>query len=154
GYHADGGYAEYAVVPEDFAYQIPDVFNDIEAAPLLCAGIIGYRALKRSNLPAGGKLAIFGFGSSAHIVMQIVRHLGSSVYVVSRGEGHQQFARDMGATWVGSDAAGMPDKVDSAIVFAPVGALVAPALLALDSGGTVALAGIHMTPVPALDYQT
>ncbi|HEY8667545.1 MAG TPA: zinc-dependent alcohol dehydrogenase family protein [Tepidisphaeraceae bacterium] len=156
GYHADGGYAEYALVPEDFAYEIPAGYGDIEVAPLLCAGIIGYRALQRCNLrpgARGAKLGIFGFGSSAHIVLQLALHRGHEVYVVTRAEKHQQLARSMGAKWCGSDASEMPARVDGAIVFAPSGAVVPAALTALDSGGVVALAGIHMTAIPALDYQ-
>jgi propanol-preferring alcohol dehydrogenase len=153
GYHADGGYAEYAVVPEDFAYEIPDVFSDVEAAPLLCAGIIGYRALRRAEVPAGGKLALYGFGSSAHVVIQIAQHRGCQVYVVTRGERHRELARRMGAVWVGEEAAEMPVKVDSAIIFAPAGELVPPALEALQKGGTLALAGIYMTPLPEMDYE-
>ena len=153
GYHADGGYAEYAVVPEDFAYEIPDVFSDVEAAPLLCAGIIGYRALRRAEVPAGGKLALYGFGSSAHVVIQIAQHRGCEVYVVTRGERHRELARRMGAVWVGEEAAEMPVKADSAIIFAPAGELVPPALAALQKGGTLALAGIYMTPLPEMDYE-
>ena len=132
GYHADGGYAEYAVVDEGFAYPIPEGFGDLDAAPLLCAGIIGYRALRRSNLHPGGKLALYGFGSSAHVVIQIARHRGSEVYVVTRGEKHRELARRMGAIWVGEHAADMPVKVQSAIIFAPAGELVPPALEALE----------------------
>jgi alcohol dehydrogenase, propanol-preferring len=153
GYHANGGYAEYAVVPEAFAYEIPAVFGDVEAAPLLCAGIIGYRALKRSQLPRGGTLAMYGFGSSAHVLMQIARHRGCDVFVATRGKTHRELARQMGAIWVGENPAQMPVKVDSAIVFAPAGELVPPALQKLKKGGTLALAGIYMTPVPAMDYQ-
>ena len=153
GYHADGGYAAYAVVPEDFAYEIPDAFSDLDAAPLLCAGIIGYRALKRCNLPSGGKLALYGFGSSAHVVMQIAHHRGCEVYVVTRGEEHRQLARQMGAAWVGASANEMPVKVSSAIIFAPVGHLVPPALDKLQKGGTLSLAGIYMTEIPAMDYE-
>jgi alcohol dehydrogenase, propanol-preferring len=153
GYHADGGYAEYAVAPEDFVYEIPGAFTDEQAAPLLCAGIIGYRALRRSRLPDGGKLALYGFGSSAHVVIQIARHRGCEVYVVTRGEGHRELARRMGAVWVGEDATGMPVKVDSAIIFAPAGELVPLALAALKKGGTLALAGIYMTAIPQLDYE-
>jgi propanol-preferring alcohol dehydrogenase len=152
GYHIDGGYAEYAIVAQEFAYEIPDSFSDVEAAPLLCAGIVGYRALKRANLPAGGRLAIFGFGSSAHVVIQVAKARGCMVYVVSRALGHQQLARELGAAWAGADATQMPDKVDSAILFAPAGSLVPVALSALDRGGTLSLAGIHMTPLPELDY--
>ncbi|MCJ7543495.1 MAG: zinc-dependent alcohol dehydrogenase family protein [Phycisphaerae bacterium] len=153
GYHADGGYAEYAVVAEDFAYPIPAGFSDVEAAPLLCAGIVGYRALKRSRLRDGGTLAIYGFGSSAHVIMQIALHRGCKVYVVTRDARHQRLAAEMGAAWVGDSAAALPVAVESAIVFAPAGELVPEALTKLDKGGTVALAGITMTPVPQMDYQ-
>jgi propanol-preferring alcohol dehydrogenase len=152
GYHADGGYAEFATVPERFAYRIPKQFDDITAAPLLCAGIIGYRSLKRTHIRPGDRLALFGFGSSAHVILQIALARGCTVYVVSRGENHQQLARDLGAAWAGPDVTGMPDKVEGAILFAPVGSLVAPALSCLDRGGTLALAGIHMSPIPQLDY--
>ncbi len=153
GYHADGGYAEMAVVPEDFAYAIPEAFSDVDATPLLCAGIIGYAALRRSQLPDGGTLGIYGFGSSAHVVIQIAQHRGCDVYVVTRGEAHRQLAREMGAVWVGERAEDMPVKVDSAIIFAPAGELVPPALVALEKGGTLALAGIYMTPIPEMDYE-
>lgn len=153
GYHADGGYAEYAVVPEAFAYEIPKGFSDVEAAPLLCAGIIGYRALKRCELMPGGKLAIYGFGSSAHVVLQIAMARGCEVFVVTRGEKHRDLARQMGAAWVGESAAEMPEKADSAIIFAPAGELVPQALGGLRKGGTLALAGIYMTPIPEMDYE-
>jgi propanol-preferring alcohol dehydrogenase len=153
GYHEDGGYAEYAVVPEDFAYEIPQAFSDIEAAPLLCAGIIGYRSLKRADPHPGCKLALYGFGSSAHIVMQIARSRGYETYVVTRGENHRELARQMGAVWVGEDASQMPVNVDSAIMFAPAGRLVPPALERLKPGGTLSLAGIYMSPIPTLDYE-
>jgi alcohol dehydrogenase, propanol-preferring len=152
GYHSDGGYAEYAVVPAAFAYRIPPQFSDTDAAPLLCAGIIGYRALKRSQLEPGECLAIFGFGSSAHIVIQIALARGCEVYVVSRTPNHQQMAKDLGATWVGDDASGIPHKATASIVFAPSGKVVAGALECLDRGGVCALAGIHMSPIPQLDY--
>lgn len=153
GYHADGGFAEYAIVPEAFAYELPEIFTDADAAPLLCAGIIGYRALVRAEVPAGGKLGIYGFGSSAHIVLQLARHRGCDVYVVTRGASHRQFARAMGAAWVGERAAEIPDAVDSAIIFAPAGELIPAALEKLDYGGTLALAGIHMSRIPAMDYE-
>jgi propanol-preferring alcohol dehydrogenase len=154
GYHADGGYAQYAVAPEAFAYEIPRRFADARAAPLLCAGIIGYRALLRSGVRDGERLAIFGFGSSAHVVIQLARRRGCEVYVVSRTPAHQEFARELGAAWAGSDPAKMPAKAQAAIVFAPAGEVVPPALACLDRGGAVALAGIHMTPIPAIDYDT
>ena len=153
GYHADGGYAQYAVVPEDFTYSLPPGFSDVQAAPLLCAGIVGYRALKRSRLRDGGTLAIYGFGSSAHVIMQIALHRGCKVYVVTRDVRHQRLAAEMGAAWVGDGAAALPVAAESAIVFAPAGELVPAALSKLDKGGTVALAGIHMTPIPPMDYR-
>ena len=152
GYHADGGYAEYALVHEDFAYDIPAGASDVEAAPLLCAGIIGYRAWKRAQVPQGGKLAMIGFGSSAHVLIDIARHQGCEVYVATRDQRHRELARSMGAVWVGNGRR-LPVKVDTAIVFAPAGELVPPVLEKLEKGGTVALAGIYMTPIPALDYQ-
>jgi propanol-preferring alcohol dehydrogenase len=153
GYDEHGGYAEYAVVPEDFAYPIPENFSDFEAAPLLCAGIVGYRALQRSQPRPGCKLALYGFGSSAHVIMQIARHRGYQVYVVTRGEGHRELARRMGAIWVGEHPAELPVHVNSAIIFAPAGELVRPALEKLERGGTLALAGIYMSQVPQLDYE-
>ena len=152
GSHADGGYAEFAIVPEDFAYAIPQQFDDVHAAPLLCAGIIGYRALLRSGVRDGEKLAIFGFGSSAHVVIQIARRRGCEVYVVSRGQSHRKLALEMGATWAGADARDMSAKPQAAIVFAPAGEVVLPALACLDRGGAVALAGIHMSQIPSIDY--
>lgn len=153
GYHEHGGYAEYAIVPEAYAYPIPEAFDDTHAAPLLCAGIIGYRALRRCRLPEGGVLAIYGFGSSAHVVFQIAKNRGCRVFVISRGGEHQQLARDMGADWSGSDPSQMPCKPDSAIIFAPAGALVPVALENLRKGGTLALAGIHMSDIPAMSYE-
>jgi alcohol dehydrogenase, propanol-preferring len=152
GWDADGGYAELAIVPEDYAYALPDSFDDIHASPLLCAGIIGYRALSRSDLPPGGKLALYGFGSSAHIVLQIVLGRGCQVYVVTRGESHRQLARDMGATWVGENIGDLPTKTHSGILFAPAGELVPPALEKLEKGGTLALAGIYLSEIPPLNY--
>lgn len=152
GYHADGGYAGLAVVPEEFAYELPDSLDDAVAAPLLCAGIIGYRALARSDVPRNGRLALYGFGSSAHIVLQIAHYRGCEVFVVTRSKKHRDLAHEMKAVWVGESPAEMPAKVDSAIIFAPAGELVPPALESLKKGGTLALAGIYMTPIPALDY--
>ncbi len=153
GYHRDGGFAEFAVVPDAFAYAIPSAFTDTQAAPLLCAGIIGYRALRRADLPRGGRLALYGFGSSAHIVIQLAIHGGSEVFVCTRGERHRSLAREMGAAWVGEDPSRMPAGADSAIIFAPAGELVPPALKALKKGGTLSLAGIHMSDVPAMRYE-
>ncbi len=153
GYHEHGGYAELAVVNEEFAYPIPDVFSDEEAPPLLCAGIIGYRSLKRSGLRRGQSLAIYGFGSSAHIVIQIARHMGCKVYVCTRGAKHRELAKSLGADWVGEEPGKMPAPADSAIIFAPAGGLVPVALEHLKKGGTLALAGIYMSPTPVMDYE-
>ncbi len=153
GYHADGGFAQYAVVDENFAYVLPEGFTDVEAAPLLCAGIVGYRALERAHLPPGGSLAIYGFGSSAHVIIQIALARRCEVYVVTRAPAHRQLALKLGAVWAGERASDLPVKVDSAILFAPAGELVPAALEKLQKGGTLSLAGIYMTPVPTLDYQ-
>jgi propanol-preferring alcohol dehydrogenase len=153
GYHADGGFADYAVVPEAFAYAMPPIFGDVEAAPLLCAGIIGYRALKRSDVPPGGRLGIYGFGASAHVTLQIARARACEVFVCTREASHRELARRLGATWVGDIGEAMPAKADGTILFAPVGDLVPVALRNLARGGTLALAGIYMTAVPPLDYE-
>jgi alcohol dehydrogenase, propanol-preferring len=152
GYHVDGGYAEYATVPEHFAYPIPSVFTDDEAAPLLCAGIIGYRALRLSGIRPGQRLGLYGFGASAHITIQIARHWGCSVFVSSLKEEHQTLASELGAAWVGGATDIPPEKLHGVIIFAPAGDIVIPALRALDKGGTVACAGIHMSPIPSIDY--
>ncbi|WP_077491040.1 zinc-dependent alcohol dehydrogenase family protein [Sinomonas mesophila] len=153
GWDDDGGYAELAVVPEAFAYRIPEAFGDREAAPLLCAGIIGYRALRRAEVPGGGRLGIYGFGGSAHITAQLAVHLGATVYVMTRSPEARRLALELGAAWVGDADDGPPEKLDAAILFAPVGALVPPALRALDRGGTLAVAGIHLSDIPPLNYQ-
>lgn len=152
GYQVDGGYAEYAVVPARFAYPIPPIFSDEETAPLLCAGIIGYRALRLSGIKPGQRLGLYGFGASAHIAIQIARHWGCQVYVSSLKQEHQELARQLGAVWVGGATEMPPDKLHGSIIFAPAGELVPPALRALNRGGTLALAGIHMSPIPSLDY--
>lgn len=152
GYQVDGGYAEYTVVPARFAYPIPPIFSDEEAAPLLCAGIIGYRAVRLSGIKPGQRLGLYGFGASAHIAIQIARHWGCQVYVSSLKPEHQTLARRLGAVWVGGATEMPPDKLHGSIIFAPAGELVPPALRALDRGGTLALAGIHMSPIPSLDY--
>lgn len=154
GYHEDGGYAEFAVVPEDFAYAIPDGFDDVQAAPLLCAGIIGYRALQRSGVPDGGLLLLYGFGSSAHVVMQVARHRGCEVQVVTRGASHRDLARRMGAAWVGDSGEVPPEAPDGAIIFAPAGEIIPEALRAVRRGGTVATAGIHMSSIPEMEYES
>jgi propanol-preferring alcohol dehydrogenase len=152
GYDVNGGYAEYCVAPEAFVYPIPEGVDSREAAPFLCAGIIGYRALRRSEVGPGQPLGLYGFGGSAHVVIQIARHWGCPVYVCTRGETHQELARSMGATWVGPADAKPPVKLRSGILFAPAGELVPIALEALDKGGTLSLAGIYMTPIPQMDY--
>jgi len=152
GYCVDGGYAEYLVVPAAFAYPLPSAFTDDEAAPLLCAGIIGYRALRLSGVKPGQRLGLYGFGASAHITIQVARHWGCSVYVCSLREEHRALARGLGAVWVGGAADPPPDKLHGSIIFAPAGELVPPALRALEKGGTLALAGIHMSPIPMIDY--
>ena len=153
GYHADGGYAEYAAVAEGFAYPIPSGVQSIHAAPLLCAGIIGYRALKRSGIRPEQRLGIYGFGASAHVTLQVARYWGCEVYVVTRGERHRDLAGEMGASWVGDGHDAPPVKLDAAVIFAPAGELVPVALEALDRGGTLALSGIYMSQVPPLDYE-
>jgi propanol-preferring alcohol dehydrogenase len=152
GWDDDGGYAEKAVVDQAYAYAIPDAFSDEKAAPLLCAGIIGYRALRRARLAEGGRLGVYGFGSSAHITAQVARARGAELYVVTRGSTGAELARDLGAVWTGEPGAQPPTPLDSAIVFAPAGELVPEALAAVGRSGTVALAGIHMTDVPGFDY--
>jgi propanol-preferring alcohol dehydrogenase len=153
GWDAHGGFAEHATVPAGFAYRLPDGPPAAELAPLLCAGIIGYRALLRSNLPAGGRLGLYGFGSSAHLTAQIARAQGAELYVATRGAQARELALRLGAAWVGDAADPPPVELDSAIVFAPAGELVPVALRALGRGGTVALAGIHMSDVPSMTYQ-
>jgi alcohol dehydrogenase, propanol-preferring len=152
GYTADGGFAEYATVPEPFAYAIPAAFSDVEATPLLCAGIIGYRALTLAAVPAGGRLGVYGFGSSAHVTVQVARARGCEVYVCTRESSHRDLARRLGVAWTGDLAEAMPAPADGIIVFAPVGDLVPLALRNLAKGGTLALAGIYMSRLPALDY--
>lgn len=153
GWHVDGGYAEYAIAREAFAYPLPEGVSSREAAPFLCAGIIGYRALRRSEVREGEPLGLYGFGASAHVVIQIAQHWRCPVYVCTRGERHRELALQMGACWVGPADAVPPEKLRSAIIFAPAGELVPVALEALDKGGTLALAGIYMSPIPEMDYQ-
>ena len=152
GYHVNGGYAEYIVVPEKFAYVIPEVFSDEEASPLLCAGIIGYRALRLSEVKPGQRLGLYGFGASAHVAIQVAVHWGCQVYVFTRSDEHRKLAEKLGAVWTGTSKDEPPTKMDSSIIFAPAGELVLDALRVLDKGGTVALAGIYMTPIPEMDY--
>ncbi len=152
GYHVDGGYAEYLLVPAVFAYPLPPALSDDETAPLLCAGIIGYRALRLSGVKPGQRLGLYGFGASAHITIQVARHWGCAVYVCSLRDQHRTLARELGAVWVGEATDMPPDKLHGAIIFAPAGDIVPPALRTLEKGGTVAIAGIHLTPIPAIDY--
>lgn len=153
GFHRNGGYAQYMVADEKFVYAIPKVFSDAEAAPLLCAGIIGYRALRLSEIKPGETLGLYGFGASAHLAIQVARHWGCEVYVFSRSESHRRLARELGASWTGKAEEKPPAKTNSSIIFAPAGSLVLPALESLEKGGTVALAGIYMTSIPEMDYQ-
>jgi alcohol dehydrogenase, propanol-preferring len=152
GYHVHGGYAEHATIGEAFAYAVPERFSDEHAAPLLCAGVIGYRALRLSEARPGDRLGLYGFGASAHIVLQIARHLGCEVYVFTRGARHRALATRLGAAWTGTADDRPPHALDAAIVFAPAGGLVPAALGATRKGATVALAGITMTPIPVMDY--
>jgi propanol-preferring alcohol dehydrogenase len=153
GWDADGGYAEEIAAPEAFAYALPDAADPRELAPLLCAGIIGYRAFKRSQVPRGGRLGLWGFGGSAHIAIQVARWFGCEVYVFSRGGEHRELAHELGAAWVGDSFDAPPHPLDGAILFAPAGELVPAALERLDRGAALAVAGIHLSDVPRLDYQ-
>jgi len=152
GYDVDGGYAEAVIVPAAFAYGIPKSFSDENAAPLLCAGVIGYRSLKLSGAAKSDRLGLYGFGASAHIVLQIARHMGCEVYVFTRTPEHKELATRLGAAWVGDAKDRPPHELDAAIVFAPAGLIVLDVLRALRKGGIVALAGITMTPIPEMDY--
>jgi propanol-preferring alcohol dehydrogenase len=153
GWDRDGGYADFAVCDEDFAYRLPEVFSDEQAAPLLCAGIIGYRALRRSNLPAGGRLGIYGFGGSAHLTAQVALAEGARVHVLTRAAEARALALELGATSAGGADDEPPEPLDAAILFAPVGTLVPVALAALERGGTLAIAGIHLSDIPAMSYE-
>jgi len=153
GWDADGGYAEFATVPADFAHRLPVGYTDRELAPLLCAGIIGYRSLLRSELPPGGRLGIYGFGGSAHITAQVALAQGAEVHVMTRGEGARELALELGVASAQGAADPPPVSLDAAILFAPVGDLVLPALEALDRGGILAIAGIHLSDIPVLNYQ-
>jgi propanol-preferring alcohol dehydrogenase len=152
GWDVDGGYAEYATVNESYAYLLPEHFSDEEAAPLLCAGIIGYRALRRSNLPRGGRLGIYGFGGSAHLAAQVALAEGATVHVITRSASARELARELGVASVGDGEARPPEPLDAAILFAPAGSIVLSALAALDRGGTLAIAGIYLSDIPSLSY--
>jgi alcohol dehydrogenase, propanol-preferring len=153
GWDADGGYAEFLTAPADFVHRLPSGYTDAELAPLLCAGIIGYRSLIRAQLPPGGRLGIYGFGGSAHITAQVAVARGAEVHVMTRGQNARELARDLGVASVQGPVDRPPVALDAAILFAPVGELVLPALEALDRGGTLAIAGIHLSDIPALNYQ-
>lgn len=153
GWDADGGYAEYVVAPAAYILALPDRYSDEDVAPLLCAGIIGYHALSRAALPDGGVLGIYGFGGSAHITAQVALARGARVHVMTRGEDARTLALKLGAASAQGPAEAPPEPLDSAILFAPAGELVPAALAALDAGGTLALAGIHLSDVPPLNYQ-
>ena len=152
GLHANGGYAQYAVVDESFAYAIPAIFSDADAAPLLCAGIVGYRALRLSEVEPGGRLGLYGFGASAHLVMQVAQYWDCEVYVFTRSEDHRRLATELGAVWAGSAQDQPPAQLDSSVIFAPAGWIVPQALSHLRPGGTLAVNAIHMSPIPELPY--
>lgn len=153
GWDADGGYADFTTVPADFAHPLPAGYTDSELAPLLCAGIIGYRSLLRADLPPGGRLGLYGFGGSAHITAQVALARGAEVHVMTRGTRARELAAALGAASVQGASDPPPVKLDAAILFAPIGDLVLPACEALDRGGTLAIAGIHLSDIPALNYQ-
>jgi len=153
GYTVDGGYAEYIVAPEAFVYRLPEGFADLKAAPLLCAGIIGFRCLRVSGIGPGGALGLYGFGAAAHIAIQVARYWGVRVLAFTRDERHQKLARELGAVWAGSGTAQSPELLNAAILFAPAGELVPAALANLKKGGTVVLGGIHMSPIPQMPYE-
>jgi len=152
GYHVHGGYAEFCVIREDFAHPLPAVFTDENAAPLLCAGVIGYRSFRLSGAQKGHRLGLYGFGASAHLVLQLARYQGCDVYVFTRGRAHRELAEKLGAVWTGGAEETPPQPLDASIIFAPAGALVPQALGHLRKAGTLALAGITMTEIPPLDY--
>ncbi|MEU0970965.1 zinc-binding alcohol dehydrogenase family protein [Streptomyces sp. NPDC005917] len=153
GWDADGGYAEYTTVPADFAYRLPGALDDVALAPLLCAGIIGFRALRRASLPPGGRLGLYGFGGSAHLCAQVALAEGATVHVLTRGAEARRLARELGAASARDTSEPPPEPLDSAVLFAPVGDLVPVALRALDRGGVLAVAGIHLSDVPTLNYE-
>jgi propanol-preferring alcohol dehydrogenase len=153
GYDDDGGYSEFAVADENYVHELPATFDDLHAAPLLCAGIIGYRALKRTQLPAGGRLGIYGFGGSAHIAAQVAMYEGATVHVMTRAEDARRLASRLGVASVQGAYDPPPERLDAAILFAPIGDLVPVALEALDRGGRLSIAGIHLTDVPSLNYE-
>jgi len=152
GYTVNGGYTESVVAPEPFVYPMPEGFPDEQAAPLLCAGIIGYRCLRMAQVGAGAKLGFYGFGAAAHVAIQVARYWGADVYASTRDRRHQGLAMELGAKWAGGTLEAPPDKLDAAIVFAPAGEIVPAALKALHKGGRLILGGIHMSPIPSFGY--
>jgi propanol-preferring alcohol dehydrogenase len=152
GWTADGGYAEYVAAPQDFVYPLPEGLNDLHVAPLLCAGIIGFRTLRLSGAPPGGSLGMYGFGAAAHVAIQVARYWKMSVYALSRDARHRKLALELGAVWAGDSFDRPPVSLDAALIFAPAGELVIAALRTLKRGGVVALGGIHMSPIPSMDY--
>ena len=152
GLDVDGGYADYAVVDEEYAYAIPEQFSDAAAAPLLCAGIVGYRAWRLTGLASGTRLGLYGFGASAHLVIQVARHFGCEVYVFTRSAQHQRLAEDLGAVWVGEANDQPPVALDAGIIFAPVGRIVPAALGHIAPAGRVVINAIHMSPIPEFPY--
>jgi alcohol dehydrogenase, propanol-preferring len=152
GYSVDGGFAEYTVAPEAFVYPIPEGFGDLQAAPLLCAGIIGFRCLRVSGIARGGNLGIYGFGAAGHVCLQVARYWGCRLFVCTREEKHRALSLQLGAEWAGSAMETPPERLDSSIIFAPAGELVPPALAALKKGGVLVLGGIYMTPIPSFPY--
>jgi propanol-preferring alcohol dehydrogenase len=153
GYDVDGGFAELVVAPQRAAHRLPNEIGDLEAAPLLCAGIIGYRSLRLSGIEPGQRLGLFGFGASAHLAIQVARHWGCEVFVFTRSEHHRELARRLGAAWTGSAEDSPPEKLHAAVTFAPVGRVAREALRCTAPGGTVAINAIHLDRVPELDYR-
>lgn len=154
GFHVDGGYAEYMLACADYVLPLPKGLSDLETAPLLCAGIVGYRALKKADIQPGEHVGLFGFGASAHLGIQVLRYWGCDVSVFTRSAGHQAHARELGAIWVGRAEDTPPRPLDRAVIFAPAGEIAVRALELLRPGGTVAINAIHMSDIPAFPYQT
>lgn len=152
GYDVDGGFAEYTLIKEGFAYRLPENLSDLELAPLLCGGVIGYRSFRLSEISPGENLGLYGFGSSAHIILQLALKKGITVFARSRGKERLNLAIELGAVWAGNYQTSIPEKLQAVIIFAPSGDLVPLALKDVDKGGRVILAGIHMTPIPTFDY--
>lgn len=152
GYTVNGGYAEFVIAPDAFVYAIPEGFADLHAAPLLCAGIIGFRCLRLATLSSGTRLGLYGFGAAAHVAIQVARYWGVEVYALTREERHARLALELGAVWAGGSFDVPPQKLDAAIIFAPAGELVPAALKTLKKGGAVICGGIHMSPIPEFEY--